>query len=78
MVLGNESYTVGRADYNPFKSCHICKECVFVGCAAELRMWVSPMKGLTNLLCQCQTTVFISFYFIFAVATDSSFQLIGT
>ena len=52
LVLGNKSCTIGEPVYFPFKWCHICKEHVFVGRAAELSMWVAPVKGLPNLLCQ--------------------------
>ena len=41
-----------------------------VGWAAELSMWVVPMKNLPNLLCQCQTAYF-------AVAIDSCFELLA-
>lgn len=37
--------------YPPFKWRHTCQKHAFVGWAAELSVWVAPMKNVTNL-CQ--------------------------
>ena len=37
MLLGNESYTVGKPDYFPFKWCHICKN---IHLCDEQQSWV--------------------------------------
>ena len=46
MLLGNK--TVGKPVYFPFNWCDICKEHAFGGWAAELSMWVAPMKNVPN------------------------------
>lgn len=45
MLLANNSYTVTKPVY-------ICKDHTCVGWAAELSIWVAPMKHFPNLLCQ--------------------------
>lgn len=55
MLPGSKSYNVGNPVCFPFECCHVCKENAFVGGAAELSMWVVPMKNLPNILCKCQT-----------------------
>ena len=41
-----------KASLFPFKWYYICEEHAFVVWAAELSMWVVPMKDLPNLFCQ--------------------------
>ena len=53
-LLSTKSHTDGKPVYFPFERCHICKENAFVGGAAELSMWVAPIKNLLNL-CRYQT-----------------------
>lgn len=43
-LLGKRSCSVGKPVYSPFEWCHICKELVLVGWAAELSVWAVPMK----------------------------------
>lgn len=49
---------------------HTWKEHAFVGCAAELSIWVAPQKNGTNLLCRVKQliqllllTLFLSFWY---------------
>lgn len=58
MLFSNQSYAVIRLDYFSLKWIHIFNEHVFVGWAAELRMWLAHMKSLPNLLYQCQTAYY--------------------
>ena len=50
MLRGNKSRIVGKPDCFPFKWSHICQGPEFMGTAAELSMWVTPIKDLPNLL----------------------------